>query len=98
MTKRENYDPDQPVCQNQDDFNKALREAIKYNFEQNNKLTVNTTIFLMIYLVFFVWAIMLALCVQKGPYRTMHLAIAMVFSPFYVVAHYLGKHGGSDTE
>lgn len=88
---RERYDPNQPVCGNQADFNQALQAAVKYNNQQAVKQAgAWIWVYLVLYLVFFVWAVMLAIQVAAGPDRTMHLVFAVVFSPLYVLSHYLG--------
>ena len=87
----ENYDPNKPVCDNQDDFNMALRKALKYNEKQDMKKAKPwVAVYLVLWLIFFIWAIILAMKVAPGPERVEHLIFAMVFSPVYVLAHYLG--------
>jgi bacteriorhodopsin len=87
----ENYDPNSNVCDNQGDFNQALRAGIKYNNKQNMKKAQPWIwVYLGLYVVFFFWAIILALQVSKGPQRTMHVTLAIVFAPAYVLAYYLG--------
>ena len=88
----ENFDPNDPVCQNQNDFNQAFRSALKYNNKQNNKNSQPWVwVYLAMYVIFFVWAIILALTYTvPGPGRTLHVTLAMVFSPFYVLAYYFG--------
>lgn len=87
----ENYDPSKPVCDSQDDYNQAFRNALKYNREQNMKSAGNWIwVYLVIHLVFLFWGVMLASKVQPGPYRTMHMMFALLFSPVYVLSHYLG--------
>jgi len=88
---QENYDPNKPVCDNQTDFNQALRAGIQYNNKQNiNKSMPWLYVYLILYLIFFVWAIVLALRVPRGSQRTMHLTLALVFPPAYVLAYYVG--------
>jgi bacteriorhodopsin len=88
---RERYDPNANVCDNQADFNQALQAGIKYNNQQAVKQAgAWMWVYLVLYLVFFVWAILLAMQVAQGPDRTVHLVFAVVFSPLYVLSHYLG--------
>lgn len=87
---RENYDPSKPVCDNQDDFNVAVREAIKYNNKQDMKKVQGVLgVWLALYVIFFVWAVILALKVQNPEHRIVHLVFAMIASPIYVLAYYL---------
>jgi hypothetical protein len=48
------------VCQNQDTFNQSLRQAIKYNEKQDRPKKVVQLILLAIYMIFIVWALLLA--------------------------------------
>ena len=87
----ENYDPDKDVCQNQNDFNMAVRNAIKYNMKQDVKQAKPYLIpYLVLWALFFVWALTLAMRVNRGPDRVLHMFFAMMASPLYVLAHYLG--------
>jgi NO-binding membrane sensor protein with MHYT domain len=87
----EHYDPSKPVCDNQADYNRAFRAALKYNRKQNVKDAGNwVLVYLIIHVIFLFWALMLAAKVQPGPYRTMHMVFALLFSPAYVLAHYIG--------
>ncbi len=90
----ENYDPNKPVCDNQDDFNKAFRKAVKYNNKKANKKAQPWMIaYLVLWAIFLVWAVMLAMKVAPGPQRVMHLTFAFLFAPAYVLATYLGMLG-----
>jgi hypothetical protein len=82
------------VCNTQDDFNVAFNKAIK----QNNKDAMKKAgpwvyVYIVLYLVFFVWALLLAMQNPAGPSRIVHLVFAMVFSPIYVISYYLGAMG-----
>jgi hypothetical protein len=85
---RENYDPNAPVCQNQADFNQALRKAVQYNQDQDVKSV--SYVYIILWSVFFIWAVLLALKVKPHSERVLHLVLAMLFSPVYVLSHYLG--------
>lgn len=92
----ENYDPNKPVCDNQDTFSQAFRKAIKYNDKENlKKAKPWVYIYLVLWIVFFVWAILLAMQVPSGPDRVEHIVFAMVLGPVYVLAYYLGAYNGS---
>lgn len=88
---REFYDPSKPVCDNQDDFNQALRQGIVFNQQQNlKKMQPYMWVYLIVFLVFFVWALMLAMKVPPGQGKVLHILFALLFSPLYVISHYLG--------
>jgi bacteriorhodopsin len=82
------------VCDNQDDFNVAFDKALK----QNNKDAMKKArpwvyVYVTLFMIFFIWALVLAMQTSPGPHRIVHLVIAMVFSPIYVLAYYLGALG-----
>ena len=90
------YDPNKPVCDNQDDFNMAFRKAVKYNNKENIKKSKPWMyVYLVLWLIFFLWAIILALQVPEGSDRVKHLVFAIVFSPVYVLSYYLNALMGS---
>lgn len=87
---RENYDPNQPVCNNQDDFNQALKQGLKYVAKEEMKKSKPWVyIWIVILTIFFIWAIMIAMQMPQDQ-RVLHLVLAMVASPIYVLAYYLG--------
>jgi uncharacterized membrane protein YgcG len=97
--KKENYDVNQNVCGNQDDFNMAVKAAIKYTKKEDmKKARPWATICSVIWLIFLFWALMLAMRMPVGSERVEHVLFAIVFSPAYVLAHYLGVFVGSSSE
>jgi len=79
-------------CTNQDNFNKSFRKAIKYNNKENiRKAKPWIYVSLVLWLIFFIWAVLLAMQVPQGPDRVTHLTFAIVFSPAYVLSFYLGS-------
>ena len=90
----EDYDSDmddkKPVCDNQSHFNVAFRKALKYNEKKNNKPNTYTTIAAIIWIIFFVWALVLAM---KEP-ATINIMFAILFSPVYVLSYYLKDFNG----
>ncbi len=93
--KKENYDPAQPVCNTQDDFNQALQNAIKYNNKEAMKKAQPWAIVcLVIWFVFFVWALVLAMRLPPGKHKIEHVLFALLFSPAYVLATYLSEFSG----
>lgn len=97
MTK-ENYDPNEPVCDNQQNFNIAFRKAIDYDIKQNMKSDWYT-VAIILYFIFTVWALILAIKnAPRGPDRTLHLVFAMVASPAYVLSYYLNSLSNQNSE
>lgn len=89
---REYYDENSNVCSNQNDFNMAFRKAIRYNEKQDvKKMGSWAVLYVIIWVVFFVWAIMLALKVDEPSQRVAHITFAMVFGPIYVIAYYVSN-------
>jgi len=78
------------VCQNQDTFNKSFHEAIKYVEKKNEpRKWVQVVVFLLL-VVLITWALLLSMKVSPSQ-RTLHIVLALVFSPVYIIAHYLNQ-------
>lgn len=75
------------VCDSQDDFNHAFQKAVKYVNKKNQPSKMAQLVILGLVLVLVVWAIMLAM--KSGGDQKLHLILAMVFSPFYIISYYL---------
>ena len=87
---QENYDPKQPVCNNQDDFNQAFQQALKETAKDDlKKNRTYLIVYMVLWVIFFLWALFLAMQVPPGDGRTIHLVFAMLASPVYVLSHYL---------
>lgn len=87
---RERYDPSKPVCDNQDDFNIAVKKALKQKSEDDyNDSKTGIAVLSLLYFIFVIWALVLAMKLPSGSERTEHLIFAMFTGPVYVVAHYL---------
>jgi hypothetical protein len=81
--------PKKTVCDTQDDFNHAFRDAVKYvNKKDKPKMWVQL-VAMIIMLILIVWALMLAMRVKHGPEQKVHLVLAIVFAPFYIISYYL---------
>lgn len=79
-------------CDNQDDFNVAFRNALKYNEKENmKKARPYMYVYLVLWLVVTVWALLLAMQVPAGNSRVLHVFFALVASPMYVLSFYLGN-------
>lgn len=77
------------LCDNQDDFNDAFYKALKHSRKKDNKkMASGIGVYMLIHLIFLFWAIILALKQPKDQ-QIVHLTLAMVFSPVYVLAYYL---------
>jgi succinate-acetate transporter protein len=77
------------LCDNQDNFNDAFYKALKNSRkEDNKKMASGAGIYILIHLIFLFWGIMLALKQPKNQ-QVVHITLAMVFSPAYVLAHYI---------
>lgn len=89
MNVIEKYDPSKPVCNNQDDFNVAMREAI-------NQIAVKDElpwmyVYSIVWFIFLFWALTLALKMPKEQ-RLIHLIFAIMFSPVYILSYYLNRY------
>jgi len=78
------------VCNDQKTFNKAVRKAINHLDDDQNQTSTSKLIFTLITLTFYVWALLLALKVEDKQHRVLHALFALLFGPFYVLAHYVG--------
>jgi succinate-acetate transporter protein len=77
------------LCDNQDNFNDAFYKALKDSRKKDNKkMASGVGIYMLIHLIFLFWGIMLALKQPKDQ-QIVHLTLAIVFSPVYVLAYYL---------
>ena len=100
--KKENVDEivvveKENICENQKTFNKAFLKAVdnypkeKYNQltdGEKTSLTVQYILYVLLGLVFIVWAIFLA---QKSKDKILHTVLALVFSPVYVFSDYIAS-------
>jgi len=94
---KENYDPEQPVCDNQDDFNQALSSGLDYITNKNiDDSKPWLYVYIVLWCIFFIWAIVLAMKVSGGTERVEHLVFAMLFSPAYVIAYYISSWGAEE--
>jgi hypothetical protein len=79
------------ICGSQDNFNHAFDKAVRYTEKENlKKVKPWVYVSATLWLVFFVWALLLAMQVEAGQNRLVHLVLAMVFSPVYVLSYYIG--------
>ena len=77
------------ICQDQTSFNNALSIGLD-TYRDEQKMTSGTMyVYLLLVLVFFIWALMLAMRLKHGNERILHLVVAMIASPLYVISYYL---------
>lgn len=97
QSTKEHYDQDKPVCNNQNDFNQAILNAVKYsNKESMKRAQPWASICGVIWVIFFVWALILAMKLPEGTKRVEHVMFAILFSPAYVLANYLSGFNSDD--
>lgn len=78
------------VCDNQDKFNDAFRSALQNDHEKRTEENKSwMTLYGILWLISLIWAVFLALKADEE-HRVLHLVHAIVFSPLYVLAYYIG--------
>jgi hypothetical protein len=81
------------VCNDQQTFNKAVRNAIQHIDDDDDNKQQNQTakvIVSVIMLVFYLWALLLAMRVTDPQHRVLHIIFALLTGPLYVLSFYLG--------
>ena len=82
--------PDLNLCDNQRNFNHAFYEALKYTRKRDEqKISPFLTMYLIVHVIFLIWGIVLAFKSQPPENRLVHITLAIVFAPAYVLAYYL---------
>lgn len=85
------------LCSDQKTFNKAVRKAIEHidddETEKSHGFGVKLIVSLIM-LTFYLWALLLALKVSDKEHRVLHVTVALLTGPLYVLSYYLGmmKH------
>ena len=83
------------LCSDQKTFNKAVRKAIEHidDDDESNGFGVKLIASLLL-LTFYLWALLLALKVSDKEHRVLHITLALLTGPLYVLSYYLGmmKH------
>lgn len=81
------------VCNNQDSFNTAFYKALKYsNKKETKKLGTVLIIYVIIHMIFVVWGVLLAFKSQPPENRVVHITLALVFAPAYVLSYYINEY------
>ena len=85
--------PCDTVCKDQVTFNRALDT---YQEEKENEMTEDLKknrgamiAVLIIMIIFIIWAVMLALKVKDPEHRTLHVFLALLTSPLYILSYVL---------
>ena len=91
--KTGNCEPyDLNICDNQKNFSNALYYALKdVRKREKKEITGALTVYLIIHLIFLFWGIVLAVKSQPPDNRVVHITLAIVFGPAYVIAYYLNN-------
>ena len=78
------------LCKDQDTFNESVYKAIKeYDKKMSNKMKDPLTIYLVVHMIFIIWALILSLKHTKSEQRIIHIMSALIFSPAYIIAYYI---------
>ncbi len=56
--------------------------------------SANMTIYIVIHFILLFWGVMLALNSQPPENRVVHIVLAMLFSPLYVLSYYINQLAG----
>ena len=91
--KKNNLEIDKmSLCNDQDTFNDAFSKAIKdYDKKQTKKMSGPLFIYLLIHLIFVIWGVMLAFKSSPPDHRVIHITLAIVFAPAYVLSYYINN-------
>lgn len=98
------------ICSDQDAYNHAFKKAlnkykkdeeIKYGLkcgENDTGCKVGVVVMFVVMILFYLWALILALKVSDPEHRTLHVLFALATGPLYVLAHYASMLGGKDLD
>lgn len=82
------------ICDTQQDFNLAFNQALnQYRVKEMQQLRKNPVyiIVMILYLVFMIWGVFLALRVKEKEHRILHVTLALIAGPLYVFGYYLSQ-------
>lgn len=78
------------ICYDQETFNTAFYKALKHYQKKEDKIISGPLAsYIIIHTIFLIWGIMLAFKSQPAHNRVVHITLAMVFAPAYVLSYYL---------
>lgn len=98
------------LCQDQESYNSAFQKALnKYKKDEEVKYglrcadgdtscKIGVVVVFIIMILFYLWALILALKVKDVEHRTLHVLFALTTGPVYVLAHYASQLGGNSLE
>ena len=78
------------LCNDQKTFNKAVRNEIEHIDDSDNDNNISKTIVSIIMLVFYIWALLLSMRITDPQHRVLHILLALLTGPLYVLSFYLG--------
>jgi hypothetical protein len=82
--------PDTSICGSQDGFDRAFYSALKYSRKKDNKImALPLAVYLVIHMIAVVWGVIVAFSSQPAANRVIHITLAIVFGPAYLLAYYL---------
>jgi len=93
------------LCQDQDSYDTAFKKALnKYKKDEEIKYgmrcsdgdvgcKVGVVVVFIIMILFYLWALILALKVNNSEHRTLHVLFALTTGPVYVLAYYASMLG-----
>lgn len=89
----ERYDPSKNVCDTQDDFNIALKKAVKYTEKDMiEKAKPAIYVYLIIWTMLAFWGVILAMKIADKDTRVIHLVFALIAPPVYIISRYLADY------
>ena len=78
------------LCDSQHNFNHAFYKALKHARNKDSKIIAGPlAVYLVIHTIFLVWGTVLAFKSQPPQNRVVHITLAIVFGPAYVLSYYL---------
>jgi hypothetical protein len=81
---------DQNVCRDQPTFNGAFKGALNEYYKVPEKDRTPVMIAAVLYLLLMIWALILAMRVSDPEHRVLHLSLAILVGPLYIISYYLG--------
>lgn len=79
------------VCETQDKFNNAFQGAVTYVEKKERPSRFLQLVSLIIMITVIIWALLLADKMNVGNDKIIHVVLALVFSPFYIISYYISN-------